>query len=54
MLGRMLRLAYEHSKLLRLPMIRKLKEAAPAAGLLRARAVRGGARRTCPRISRSP
>jgi integrase len=32
MLGRMLRLAYENGKLLRLPVIRKLKEAAPRSG----------------------
>jgi integrase len=31
-LTKMLHLAYEHSKLLRLPVIRKLKEAAPRAG----------------------
>ncbi len=31
-LGRMLRLAYENGKLLRLPVIRKLKEAAPRSG----------------------
>jgi site-specific recombinase XerD len=31
-LGRMLRLAYEHGKLLRLPVLRKLKEAPPRAG----------------------
>jgi integrase len=31
-LGRMLRLAYEHGKLARLPVIRKLKEAAPRDG----------------------
>jgi integrase len=31
-LGRMLRLAYEHGKLARLPVIRKLKEAAPREG----------------------
>jgi integrase len=31
-LGRMLRLAYEHGKLLRVPVIHKLKEAAPRAG----------------------
>jgi integrase len=31
-LGRMLRLAYENAKLLRLPVIRKLKEAAPRQG----------------------
>jgi integrase len=31
-LGRMLRLAYEHSKLARLPVIRKLKESAPREG----------------------
>jgi integrase len=32
LLTKMLRLAYEHGKLLRLPVIRKLKEAAPRAG----------------------
>ncbi len=32
MLGRMFRLAYENGKLLRLPVIRKLKEAAPRSG----------------------
>jgi len=32
MLTKMLRLAYEHGKLLRLPVIRKLKEAPPRAG----------------------
>jgi len=31
-LGRMLKLAYENGKLLRLPLIRKLKEAAPRSG----------------------
>lgn len=31
-LGRLLRLAFEHNKLLRVPMLRKLKEAAPRAG----------------------
>jgi integrase len=31
-LGRMLRLAYEHGKLLRVPVIHKLKEAAPRSG----------------------
>jgi integrase len=31
-LGRMLRLAYEHGTLLRLPILRKLKEAAPREG----------------------
>jgi hypothetical protein len=31
-LGRMLRLAYENAKLLRIPVIRKLKEAAPREG----------------------
>src|SRR5262249_37325279 len=31
-LGRMLRLAYENGKLLRLPVIRRLKEAAPRQG----------------------
>jgi integrase len=31
-LGRMLKLAYENGKLLRLPILRKLKEAAPRAG----------------------
>jgi hypothetical protein len=31
-LGRMLKLAYENGKLLRLPIIRKLKEAAPRSG----------------------
>ena len=40
-LNRMLRLAYENGKLLRLPVIRKLKEAAPREGF-RAGAVRGG------------
>ena len=33
-LGRMLRLAYENGKLLRLPVIRKLKEAPPRSGFL--------------------
>lgn len=45
-LNRMLRLAYENGKLLRLPVIRKLKEAAGGGAtgrLLRARAVRDGA-----------
>lgn len=31
-LGRMLKLAYENGKLLRLPILRKLKEAAPRSG----------------------
>jgi integrase len=35
-LGRMLRLAYEHAKLLRLPVMRKLKENAPRAGFFEA------------------
>jgi hypothetical protein len=32
LLGRMIKLAYENGKLLRLPLIRKLKEAAPRSG----------------------
>jgi integrase len=35
-LGRALRLAYEHNKLARLPILRKLKEAAPRAGFFEA------------------
>ena len=31
-LGRMLKLAYENGKLLRVPILHKLKEAAPRAG----------------------
>lgn len=42
MLGRMLRLAFEQNKLMRVPVLRKLKESAPRA-VLRAHAVGGGA-----------
>ena len=54
MLVRMLRLAYEGSKLLRLPVIRKLKEAGPRPGFFERDAVRGRAAAAARRISRSP
>jgi len=38
-LGRMLRLAYENGKLVRMPVIRKLSEGISTAGLLRTGAV---------------
>jgi hypothetical protein len=50
-LGRMLRLAYENGKLARLPLIRKLKEAAPRQGFLSGTSTRPCAG-TCPTTSR--
>jgi hypothetical protein len=47
-LGRMLRLAYEHGKLLRLPVIRKLKEAAPRQGFFERDAYEAVRRRLRP------
>ena len=56
-LGRMLKLAYENGKLLRLPVIRKLKENAPRAGFFERERYDGcgvGSRRISRQPSRSP
>ena len=52
-LGRMLKLAYENGKLARLPLIRKLKEAAPRQGFFEPASTRRYAG-TCGTISGPP
>src|SRR6266851_10234786 len=51
-LNRMLKIAYENGKLLRMPVIRKLKEAAPRQGFFEREQFQA-VRRHCQRISRS-